>query len=303
LKINDNEKITMLKDPMLTMIAKSRGTPGSSNTHDDRPHEMNRYMGGHRRLNHPFVNGYWYILIEPPQYLFASSNSGINARSEIIGSDDGAGRSGTGPYETTRWLHSTAEGFTPPSRTLTKVDVPGMGGMGSSFVAGQQLTRTFSCTFREYQDTPIYNALNLWTSMIDHHYGVSPMNGNEYLPANYKGCAFVFLCKPTVQDISTGIGGTDVEQFYFFEGVFPESAPTDAFNSDINTNDVVQVNTTFSFDGWPYGREHVGHFTTGINLMNTVYAFNLEGNYDNHVSPTATTLNAPTWVPSDIQPY
>lgn len=292
---------------MLDLIARSRGTPGSSNTADDRPREMNRYMGGHRRYNHPYVNGYWYLLIEPPQYLFDRSNvnQGIQRN---VGGDVGVtyeqtgGREGPGAFETSRWLHSTAEGFTPPTRTLTKVDVPGMGGMGSSFVAGQQLTRTFSATFREYQDLPIFNALNMWTSVIDHHYGVSPMLGNEYLPANYKGSAFVFLCKPTILTDQVGIQAIDVEQFYFFEGVFPETSPYDGFNSDINTNDVVQLNVTFSFDGWPYGREHIAHFERGISLMQSIYGFNFLGNTDGHAGFAPETLNAPTKVFSDIRP-
>lgn len=284
-----------LFDSMLQVIATARGTPGSPHTHDDRPREMNRYMGGHRRFNHPFINGYWYILIEPPQFLFDSYGVALSGQIPDGGVDEdmaGGGPMGPGSYEASVWLHSTAEGFTPPTRTLTKVDVPGMGGMGSSFVAGQQLTRTFSCTFREYQDTPIFQALNKWTSMIDHHYGVSPMNGNEYLPANYKGSAYVFLCKPTIQDVSVGIQDMDVEQFYFFEGVFPESSPYDGFNSDINTNDVVQLNTTFSFDGWPYGREHRPHFENGLRLIREVYNYNFLGNYGNHIRG-GQTLQSP----------
>lgn len=305
-----------LNNAMLAKIAASRGTPGSSNTHDDRPLEMNRYMGGHRRYNHPFVNGYWYLLIEPPQFLFDGGTAATTQAQQggdnrpSVGADITEGIEGIisqSAFETSRWLHSTAEGFTPPTRTLTKVDVPGMGGMGSSFVAGQQLTRTFSATFREYQDTPIFNAINRWTSVIDHHYGVSPMNGNEYLPANYKGSAYVFLCKPTLQPADAGVfpslDGISVDQFYFFEGVFPESSPYDGFNSDINTNDVVQLNITFSFDGWPYGREHQGHFQKGINLISSVYNYNMQGNTTGHTSFSAETLNGPTKVQSNITDY
>lgn len=290
-----------LLNSMLEVITSARGTPGSSKTHDDRPREMNRYMGGHRRFNHPFINGYWYILIEPPQFLFDRYGPSVSGELPQGGRDEDQPGAvmGPGSYETSVWLHSTAEGFTPPTRTLTKVDVPGMGGMGSSFVAGQQLTRTFSCTFREYQDTPIFQALNKWTSVIDHHYGVSPMNGNQYLPSNYKGSAYVFLCKPTVQDINVGIQDIDVEQFYFFEGVFPESSPYDGFNSDINTNDVVQLNTTFSFDGWPYGREHRPHFENGLALIRDVYRYNLQGNYGNHIDYGSQTLQSPVEYTSD----
>jgi len=283
-----------LNQSVLKLISTSRGTPGSPNTLDDRPREMNRYMGGHRRYNHPFVNGYWYLLIEPPQFLF-DGGSPAEIQQGSYTTEGQESIYSPSAFETSRWLHSTAEGFTPPTRTLTKVDVPGLGGMGSSFVAGQQLTRTFSATFREYQDTPIFNALNRWVSVIDHHYGLSPMNGNQYLPANYKGSAYVFLCKPTTTSESM-INGLDVDQFYFFEGVFPETSPYDGFNSDINTNDVVQLNVTFSFDGWPYGREHTAHFQNGIDLISTIYNYNLEGNIIGHTGLFAETLNSPTSV-------
>jgi hypothetical protein len=300
-----------LASSMLELTGASRGTPGSGNNHDDRPREINRYMGGHRRANHPYVNGYWYLMIEPPQFLFDNgSNEAFYDAVDEGGSAEGNTNS-VRAFEASRWLHSTAEGFTPPTRTLTKVDVPGMGGMGSSFVAGQQLTRTFSTTHREYQNTTVFNTINLWTSVMDHHYGLSPMNGKQYIPANYKGSAYVFLCKPTTSGGSAGasgafegepkIGAIDVDQFYFFEGVFPEGSPFDAFNSDINTNDVVQLNVTWSFDGWPYGREHKTHFERGISLLSSIYEYDLFGNYDGHVGNNASTLNTPIKFDSTIE--
>ena len=299
--------IMSLTSSMLNLIGTCRGTPGTDNNHDDRPREMNRYMGGHRRANHPYINGYWYLLIEPPQFLFDESNIKESVFDLSTNGEGTAGQNsnGQGAFEASRWLHSTAEGFTPPTRTLTKVDVPGMGGMGSSFVAGQQLTRTFSTTHREYQNTTVFNTINLWTSVMDHHYGVSPMRGTEYVPANYKGSAYVFLCKPTTSggeadsaDASgiPTISHIDVDQFYFFEGIFPEGSPYDAFNSDINTNDVVQLNVTWSFDGWPYGREHKLHFDRGIELLSTTYAYDFNGNIIGHIGDGSTapsTLNAP----------
>lgn len=293
-----------LPSSAMTLLGGARGTPGGADASIDRPREMNRYMGGHRRNNHPFISGYWYILIEPPQRLFIDEGSMVTYSGIKEDGEAGSGykNGSAAAFETSRWLHSTAESFTPPSRTMTKVDIPALGGVGSSYIAGQQLTRTFSTTFREYQDTPIMNAISRWTSTIDHHYGVSPLKGNEYIPANYKGAAWVFLCKPTVSGIggaSTGprtaytptnefsIGAKDVEQFFFFEGVFPEGAPYDAFNSDINTNDGIQLNVTWSFDGWPYGREHEYAFRTGLTKLNDIYAFNFEGTHKGHMDELA----------------
>jgi hypothetical protein len=281
-----------IQSPAMSVLKSARGTPGYTDASTDRPREMNRYMGGHRRMNHPHVSGYWYIVIEPPHRIFSSEKDNV-ATGGLEGATGSAGEGGAlsaAPFETSRWFHSAAESFTPPTRTLTKVDLPGLGGLGSSYVAGQQLTRTFSVAFREYQDTPIMNALNLWTSTIDHHYGVSPLQGNEYIPANYKGAAWVYLCKPTASEKNGGLRKDDIDQFFFFEGVFPEGAPTDAFNSDIATNDVIQISTTFSFDGWPIGKEHEKVFSMGIDKINLTYGFDFNGTYLGRIADDAPSF-------------
>lgn len=290
----------MLSIPSMQMLKSARGTPGYTDASIDRPREMNRYMGGHRRFNHPYISGYWYFIIEPPHRIFSAEEE-QEVHSDLAGIEGGStgrGQSGAisaAPFEATRWLHSTAEGFTPPSRTLTKVDIPGLGGLGSSYIAGQELTRTFSVTFREYQDTPVMNVLNLWTSTIDPNYGVSPLKGNEYIPANYKGAAWIFLCKPTASgNNAETLSKKDVEQFYFFEGVFPEGAPYDGFNSDIATNDTIQLNTTFSFDGFPYGKEHETAFELGLKKLNITYQLSFDGTHEGHMASSAPVYTQDT---------
>jgi len=197
----------------------------------DRPTALNRYSGGHKRHNQPYVSGYWYLLMEPPRELLGDA---MQADSKS-------------------WLHTTAESFTPPTKTVTKADVPGMGGFASSFVAGQELSRTFTVAFREYQGLPIMNILQAWTNAIDSRSGVSPLP--TFIPSEYKGSAFAALCKPTMND-SGVILSDDIEQLFYFEGVFPETLPYDTLTSDISTNDTAQLSVTFSFDGWPATREN-----------------------------------------------
>ncbi len=169
------------------------------------PDRLSRYHGGSRRTNHPYISGYWYAYIQPPPAIFNSTEA----------------------TEATRWFMTAAESFTPPSRNLTKVDVPGMGGMASSYVAGQEIGRTFSIAFREYQSLPLMTLLQKWTSVLDPNTGVSPLKGNRFIPANYKGRTFVGLCKPTIgtrnDSILNGSGvkleKDDIEQVFFFDGV------------------------------------------------------------------------------------
>lgn len=227
----------------LTEFNKSSGS--------DRGHKMNRYMGGHRRTNHPFISGYWYLILDPPATIF--QDEGVNVARD--------------------WFHSTAEGFTPPTTSVTKVDVPGMGGQASSYRAGTEYTREFSTTFREYMNLPISTAIRTWLSFMDPHMGRSPLQ--DYIPAAYKGQCFAILCKPTVGagDLQT-LTPYDVEQVYYMSGVFPTTVPDDAFASDIATNDVLQLSVTFSFDGSPYTKEVPGVVDEAVRRLNAIAADN-----------------------------
>jgi len=219
-----------------TMLEKI-ASAGQSAMHD-RPKNMNRYSGGHNRDSQPFISGYWYLAMLPPPALFGGA---------------------VGQHEAAKWFHSTAESFTPPSKTVTKVDVPGMGGVASSFAAGQELSRTFTVAFREHQDLPIMKALHLWTNMIDSNSGTSALK--EFVPNEYKGQCIAVLARPGLH----GPGGMpaveQIDQLFIFEGVFPETLPYDSFNADIATNDTVQISTTFSFDGFPRMKDNPAAIT------------------------------------------
>ncbi len=211
----------------------------------DRPNVLTRYMGGHNRDNHPYVSGYWHFILDPPHQIFRDQRE-----------------------EATTWWHCTAEGFTPPTRTLNKADVPGQGGLGSSFVTGQTLTRTFTVTFREYQELPIFNILQLWCSVIDPYTGVSELSGDLWVPKSYKGSAMAVLTKPSISVEGQAITPLEIENVFFFHGVFPEAPPYDTLGTDIATNDVVQHSITFSFDGWPLTREDSGVVDQAVSVLN-----------------------------------
>lgn len=196
----------------------------------EQPQKLTRYIGGSERENHPFVTGYWQFYIEFPDKIFDKQ------------ADRGE-----------KWFHSAAEGFTPPSRTLNKADVPGQGGLGASFVVGQTLNRTFTVTFREYRNVPILTMAETWCSVIDPYMGVSPLSGQDWLPSSYKGVACAILTRPVHADADK-IEEKDIEQVFYFDGVFPEAPPYETFASDISGNDLLQHSITFSFDGWPLTR-------------------------------------------------
>ena len=213
------------------------------------PDSLNRYMGGNYRLNQPFISGYWYLILQPPAMIFDAALNG-------------------GASLATAWFHSTAEGFTPPTQTIMKVDVPGMGGTASSFYSGRETNREFTITFREYQNLPISTAIRTWASVIDPHLGRSPLK--EFLPMYYKGSAYAILAKPTFRNDTTNlmsIDAGDIEQVYYMEGVMPTTVPDDSFSTDIATNDALQLSVTFSFDGSFFTKESPGVVANAISNL------------------------------------
>lgn len=219
------------------------------NTGKDRPDALTRYMGGQTRQNHPYVSGYWQFFVNVPPLIFPDNVDGDIAQ----------------------WLHSTAEGFTPPSRTLNKADVPGQGGLGSSWVTGQTLTRTFTVTFREYQNLPMFGIINRWCSIIDPYTGVAPIDGDAWIPTSYKGSAYAILTKPVGGDLVGRVDDSMIEQVWAFSGIFPEGDGGDAFATDIATNDVAQLSITFSFDGWPLTKADAGTKVAALAHLNKKY--------------------------------
>jgi len=250
-------------------------------TNASTPNNLSRYHGGHRRDNHPFISGYWYFLIQPPERFFKDGTT-----RDILN-------------QSVTWLHSTAESFTPPGKTLNFVDIPGMGGIASSFVSGQTLTNTFTVTFREYQELPIFSVIQNWTSVIDPNTGVSPLSGDEFVPSSYKGAAFAALCKPTINSrtsekeydsTTTNLNSSDIEQIFYFDGVWPENTPLDFLDSDISTNDTKTVSVNFSFDGAPLMKDSEKVISTFLDLMKNRYIHETYKGIVNNV-PSATSLS------------
>lgn len=225
----------------------------ASESISDHPNTLTRYYGGHSRISHPYVNGYWQLYISPPAALFNKI---------------------TIPEATNVWFHATAEGFTPPSRNLNKADLPAQGGVGSSWVTGQSLQRTFSITHREYREMPVRKLYQLWTGIIAPHVGVSELYGNEWAGTSYKGHAFVVLTKPVGDGANSWtlkgntVDPADIEEVFYFDGVWPENEPTDALAQDIGSNDLVQYTINFSFDGWFLDKSDDGVVEKAIEVLN-----------------------------------
>ena len=87
----------------------------------DSQHTYNRYSGGHKKKSGPFISGYWYLLIELPELKLKTSD---NTKIANLFTTDPESRNSM-----IRYLHATAESFTPPSKTIQKGEVSAFGGI------------------------------------------------------------------------------------------------------------------------------------------------------------------------------
>jgi hypothetical protein len=215
----------------------------------EKPDFLTRDIGGHWRSNQPYISGYFQVIYGLPSELFAGADN-VQVAS--------------------KWLHSTVEGFTPHTQALTKVDIMGQGQIGSSYVANVTTTREFTLTFREYQNQPILNIIRRWGSVFDPFTGVSPLEGNKFIPQNYKGWIAVAQTKPVRSD-GVDLTIADLEECYIYQGVFPTTIPVDTAGAeDITSNETVQHSVTFSFDGAPMTSSEPGVSTTVVNLLKSL---------------------------------
>jgi hypothetical protein len=226
----------------------------------EKPDFLTRDIGGHFRNNQPYISGYFQVIFGLPD--------------ELFGGPDRVRRA-------SQWLHSTVESFTPHTQMLNKVDIMGQGQIGSSFISSITTTREFSMTFREYQNLPILNIIKRWTSVFDPFTGVSPLDGNRFIPLNYKGWCAVAQTKP-VRSRDEQLTADDIEECYIYSGVFPTNIPLDALNSAISGNDVAELSMQFSFDNTPLTSAEPGVTDKVVELLAGMHMMGVSASNDNN---------------------
>jgi len=194
-----------------------------------------RYYGGSNKKDHPFVKGYFQAFFELPAKVSADGNSQINDANAMI-------------------LTASAVGFTPHGdRTLNKVDIIGQGNVGSSFVSGQTITRTFNLTMQDKYRSPVWKVFRKWTSLIiDPYTGVS--NLDVFEASEYKGRCMVIETMPVRLDAGASEDKikNNIIRVFYYDGVWPETDISSIFDSNVNAPDAnLEINMQFSFDGQP----------------------------------------------------
>jgi len=262
-----------MSNSSINIISRLSGRFAGAQVKRIHPDFLTRDIGGHWRQNHPYISGYFQIMVGLPEILFD------NPSTDVDGTSSRGGTSGTNNSNwASKWLHSTCESFTPHTQTINKVDVPGQGQIGSSYVASVTTGREISFAFREYQALPILGIIKQWASVMDPFTGMSPLGGSQYLPPNYKGWIAVVQNKPT-RSQNNSFKLSDIEECYIYQGVFPTTIPLDAINSDITANDTTNLSVTFSFDGAPLTSAEEQVSEKCIELLNNMQVIG-EGTVD-----------------------
>lgn len=234
----------------------------------DMPDIGTRDYGGSYRLNHPHISGYFYAIFHLPQTLFA----GVEEASTL-------------------WLSSVCESFAPPGENIGYTEIVGLGQKKSRFMTSRTVSsQDITLTFREYMNLPILNILNMWCSFLDPYVGASPFTGSQFIPANYKGTLYVMQCKPVGAYPGQHITAEDIEEAYVFDGVFPTSLPYDALNSDLGSNESVQLSVNFSFDGYPY-RADTGSIDACLDAYRSLGHTSLMDGFENALVKQPRTLS------------
>ncbi len=96
-----------------------------------------RYNGGSKGTagDHPYIKGYFYVFFGLPTTIF-----------------DTESRTSAQDY-----LMVSAENYTPPGdRQIHHQDVQGQGGVDTSLITGQTISREFSIQYKDYWGAPIF---------------------------------------------------------------------------------------------------------------------------------------------------
>jgi hypothetical protein len=213
--------------PSNTYIAKYAAYSNKKLQIEDYPDTYTRshISGANNRTRHaPYISGYWYLALIPPR--------------ELLNNDDAL------VVKYVRAFNSSAESYAPPSRNITKQEVVAFGGIKKFLAISQEFSNSFSITFREQGNLGIFNLITHWSGLIH------PFTGKHN--KIYKGQCVIVLAKPTFSGGSLDnpqLIKPDVEEVFYFDGVFPESQPVDKFDANIESLETKQVDVTFNFDG------------------------------------------------------
>ena len=219
------------------------------------------YLGGASKTegDHPYVKGYFYVFFGVPNKIFGSNEVSSISRTQAK-----------------EFLLVSAEAYTPPGdRQINVQDVQGQGGVDSSFITGQTITREFSIQYKDYWGAPIFRIHRQWTNYINPYLGASTM-ADTFSAQEYKGACMVIQTKPIVRatgDSPIAWKKSDIIKIDYFDGVQPITDLKSAYDSNIADNSFVKPVVQYKFDGFPLDETNNIVVDKAVGILNGAKVF------------------------------
>jgi len=235
--------------------------------------DASRYVGGSSKGegDHPFVKGYFYVFFGVPSAIFGD-NSDIDQT------------------KAKEFLLVSAESYTPPGdRQINIQDVQGQGGVDSSFITGQTISREFSIQYKDYWGAPIFRIHRQWTNYINPYLGGSTM-ASTFSASEYKGACIVIQTKPIARKVGADAiawKDSDIIKIDYFDGVQPTTDLKSAYDSNITDNSFVKPTVQYKFDGFPLDETNSTVLSKAVTILNGAEVFTKTSTlYDNFAANT-----------------
>lgn len=202
-----------------------------------------RFFGGSAKENpiDPYITGYHYIFFELPTELRTSILNQIREDNP----EDSKGQFGSTGAEIEQILNIHNLSLTPPTTTLNKTTMTGVGGTKWHVPTNLDISDTFTVRYNEYSGLPIYSIHRYWVNAIRNQFlgignitGAGDDKGLTYQP-DYKANVIYATVRPDMQT---------VEFAALYTGVFPTKIPQDSFASDLATSDKIEVDIDYHVD-------------------------------------------------------
>lgn len=219
------------------------------------------YLGGSAKTegDHPYIKGYFYVFFGVPSKIF-----------------DSAGTSGITRKQAKDFLLVSAESYTPPGdRQINIQDIQGQGGVDSSFITGQTISREFSVQYKDYWGAPIFRIHRQWTNFINPYLGASTM-ADTFSANEYKGACMVIQTKPVVRgagDAPIAWKAGDIIKVDYFDGVQPMTDLKSVYDSNITDNSFVKPTVQYKFDGFPLDETNDTVIEKALGILNNAAVF------------------------------
>jgi len=187
----------------------------------------------------------------------------------------------------------SAESYTPPGdRQINLQDIQGQGGVDSSFITGQTITREFTIQYKDYWGAPIFRIHRQWTNYINPYLGASTI-ADTFSANEYKGACMVIQTKPIVRqagDNNINWKANDIIKIDYFDGVQPLTDLKSAYDANITDNSFVKPQVQYKFDGFPLDETNDTVMIKAVNILNSASLFTKTSDLYNNFAANETNI-------------